>query len=184
MVVFLLFLHVKQLLMKLLYKSLQTCANQLWVLILANYTPIRYVSSRPPVFIRVEISIHRQVCSHLDKTRPVALKTWSCPLFNEKDYIAQSRDSIEQADRWKRSASVLMVFALIGKLLSKQWATSTNFVHVKKFDRLSLKSIFNVVVKRERLMEWFEDFTKKKLHCRWIVGVWLVETVQIKLKYR
>ena len=154
------------------------------VLILANYTPIRYVNSWPLVFIRVGISIHRRVCSHLDKTRPVALKIWLCPLFNEKDQIARSRDSIEQADRWKWSASVLMVFALIGTLFSKQWATSTNFLPVKKLDRLPLKSIFNVVVKRENSMKWVEAVYEKKLHCEWIVGVWLVETVQIKQKCR
>ena len=63
--------------------KLETFAHQLWEMNLANNTPPRCVNLSPPVFRDVGISIQRQVDSHFDKTRPVALKTWSCPIFNE-----------------------------------------------------------------------------------------------------
>ena len=70
----------KALLMKLLFESLQTFANLLLGLLPANYIPIRCVNTCLPVFIRIEISIQKRVDSHLDKTRPAALKIWSCPI--------------------------------------------------------------------------------------------------------
>ena len=42
-------------------------------------------NSCPAVFIRVGISIQKPVDSQLDKTRPVALKKWSCLIFNVQD---------------------------------------------------------------------------------------------------
>ena len=80
------FLHAKQLLMKLLSESLQTYANLLLELMPANYTPTRCANPCPPVFIRVGISIQKTLDSHL-KTRPVALKIWSCLIFNVEDLI-------------------------------------------------------------------------------------------------
>ena len=71
------FLHAKQLLMKFLSESLRTNANLLLGLMPANYTPTRCANPCPPVFIRLGISIQKPVESHLDKTRPVALKIWS-----------------------------------------------------------------------------------------------------------
>ena len=71
--------------MKLLFESLQTCANLLLGLTPANYIPTRCVNSCLPVFIRVGIWIQKQVDSHLDKTRPAALKIWSSPISNEQD---------------------------------------------------------------------------------------------------
>ena len=68
------FLHAKQLLMKLLFESLQTYANLLLGLTLANYIPTRCVNPCLPVFLRVGIWTQKRVDSHLDKTRPVALK--------------------------------------------------------------------------------------------------------------
>ena len=70
------FLLAKQLLMKLLSESLQTYANVLLELMPANYTPTRCANPCPPVFIRVRISIQKPVYSHLEKTRPAALKKW------------------------------------------------------------------------------------------------------------
>ena len=87
MVVHLSFSHAKQLLMKLLSESLQTYANLLLVLMPTNYTPTRCVNPCPEVFIRVGISIHKPADSHFDKTRPVALKIWSCLIFNVQDLI-------------------------------------------------------------------------------------------------
>ena len=78
LVVRLSFLHAKQLLMKLLSESLQTHANLLLGLVPANSTPTGCTNQSPPVFIRVGISLQKPVDLHLDKTRPVALKIWSC----------------------------------------------------------------------------------------------------------
>ena len=69
-----LFLHARQLLMKLLSESLQTYAKLLLGLMPANYTPTRCVNPCRSEFSRVGISIRKPVDSHLDKTRPVALK--------------------------------------------------------------------------------------------------------------
>ena len=137
------FSHVKQLVMRLVFEKLQVHANQLWGLMLDNYTPTGCVKLCPPVFIPGGISFHRQIDSHFNKTRPVALKIWSCPVFKEKDQVAKLRAAIQQLDRKKLTASVMMVFILIATLCLKPWAA---FVPVKKFFRLSLKTIFNVVV--------------------------------------
>ena len=80
------------------------------------------------------------------------MKIWASPIFNEQEQIAKLRASIQQADSRKMTASVLIDFVVIATLCSKQWATFTSFVPVKKFDHLSLKKVFNVVVKRESWM--------------------------------
>ena len=85
LVVHLSFLHAKQLLMKLLFESVQKYANLLLELLPANYIMSWCVNPCPPVFIRSEISIQKRVDSHLDKTRPAALKIWSCPISNEQN---------------------------------------------------------------------------------------------------
>ena len=69
LVVHLSFSHGRQLLMKLLFESLQTFANLLLGLMPANYIPIRCVNPRLPAFMRVGIWIQKRVDSHLDKTR-------------------------------------------------------------------------------------------------------------------
>ena len=97
------FLHAKQLLMKFLSKSLQSYANLLLGLMPANYTPTRCVNPCPPVFMRVGILIQKPVDSHLDKTKPVALKIWSCLIFNVQDLNLKLRASTLQADRRKWS---------------------------------------------------------------------------------
>ena len=110
LVVHLLFLHAKQLLMKLLLASLQTNANLLLGLTLANYIPTRCVIPCLPVFVRVGMWTQKQVDSHLDKKRPAALKIWSCPISKEQDLIVKLRASTLQADRRKLTALVLMGF--------------------------------------------------------------------------
>ena len=100
----------------------------------------------PTGFLRVGISIHRQIVLHLDKTRPVALKIWPFPIFIEQQQIAKSRASLQQAHRKKLTASVVMAFSLLATLRLKPWAAFITFNSVKKFDRLSLRRVFNVVV--------------------------------------
>ena len=66
-------------------QKVQTYANLLLGLMPANYIPTRCVNPCLPLFIRVGISIQKRVDSHLNKTRPAALKIWSCPISNEQD---------------------------------------------------------------------------------------------------
>ena len=121
LVVHLSFLHAKQLLMKLLLESLRTYANLLFGLTLANYIPTRCVKPCLPVFIRVGIWTQKQVDSHLDKTRRAALRIWSFPTSNEQDQSVKLKASLQQADRRKLTASVLMGFVPIATLCLKPW---------------------------------------------------------------
>ena len=157
------FSHGKRLLMKLLSESLQTYANLLLELMPANYTPTRCSNPCPPVFKSVGISIQKPVDSHLDKTRPVALKKWSCLIFNVQDLIVKLRASTLQADRRKLIASVLMGFVLIAKLCLKQWVAFTTFVPVKSCAHLSLKKMSNVAVGEENSMNWDEAMYRRKV---------------------
>ena len=106
----------------------------------------------PTGFLRVRISIHRQIVLHLDKTRPIALNIWSFSIISEQDQIAKSRASLQQAHRKKLAASVLMAFFLLATLCLKPWAAFITFVSVKKIDRPSLRKIFNVVARKENSM--------------------------------
>ena len=133
------FLHAKQLLMKVFFDSLQLYASQLWGLMPANYNPSRFVNQCPPVNIRSGISMHRHLDSHPDKTRHVALEMRSCPVFKEQDKIAELRPSIQQVDRRKLTASVLIVLIFLVTLCSKLWATFNAFVPARNFVCLSLK---------------------------------------------
>ena len=105
-----------------------------------------------PVFLRVGISIQKRVDSYLDKTRPAALKIWSCLIFNEQDQNVEFKASLQQADRRELTASVLMVFVLMATLRLEPRTGFITFVPVKKFNSLSLKRIFNVVVRKESSM--------------------------------
>ena len=97
----------------------------------------------------VGTSIQKPVDSHLDKTRPVALKIWSCLIFNVQDLIVKLRASTLQADKTKLTASVLMGFVLIAILCLKQWVALITFVPVKSTAHLSLKKISNVAEIKE-----------------------------------
>ena len=125
LVVHLSFLHAKQLLMKLLFESLQTSANPLLRLMSANYIPTPCANPCLRVFIHAGISIQKRVDSHLDKTRPAALRIWSCPISNEQDQNVKFKAHIKQADRRKLTVSVLMGFLLIATLCLKQWFAFT-----------------------------------------------------------
>ena len=113
------FLHGKQFLMKLSFENQRTYANLLLGLTLANYTPTRCVNPCRPVFIRVWTSIQKLVDSYLDKTRPAALRKWSCPISNEQDQSVKLKASLQQADNRKLTVSVSMGFVLIATLCLK-----------------------------------------------------------------
>ena len=132
LVVHLSYLHEKQLLMKLLFEKQQTYANLLLGLVLANYTVTRCVNPCRPVLKHGEILIQRRVDSRLDKTRPVALKVWSSPIFNEQDPIVKLKASTLQADRRMLTFLVLMGFVRIATLCLQQRVAFTTFVLVKK----------------------------------------------------
>ena len=154
--------HGKQLLMKLFFENHQIYANLLLGLTLANHTLTRCVNPCRPVFIRVGIWTQKRVDSYLDKTRPAALKIWSCLISNEQDQNVKLKASLQQADRKKLTASVLMGFVLIATLCLKPWVAFTTFVPVKSCVLLSLKRIFNVVAKRESSMHWDDTIYKRK----------------------
>ena len=118
----------------------------------ANHTPTRCANPCPPVCKSVGISIQKPVDSHLDETRTVALKIWSCLIFNVQDLIVKLRASRLQADRRKLIASVLMGFVLIATLCLKQWVACTTFVPVKSCAHLSLKKTSDEAVGEENSM--------------------------------
>ena len=64
----------------------------------------------PIGILRVRISIQKPLDSNFGKTRHVALRKWSCPIFNEEDLSVNSRAYIQQANRKKLSAFMLMDF--------------------------------------------------------------------------
>ena len=101
LVVHLSFFHGKQLLMEPLFENQQTYANLLLGLTLANHTSTRCVNPCRPLLIRVGISIQKRVDSYFDKTRPAALKKWSCLISNEHDQNLKLKASLQQADRKK-----------------------------------------------------------------------------------
>ena len=163
LVVHISFLNAKQLLMKILSQNLQSYANLFLGLIPANYSPTRCANPCPPVFIRVGISIQKPVDSHLDKTRPVVLRIWSCLIFNVQDLIVKLRASTLQADRRKLIALVPMGFILSAILCLKQWVAFTTFVPVKSSAHLSLKKRSNVAVGKEKSMNWDAAIHRRKV---------------------
>ena len=74
------------------------------------------------------------------------------PFSNEQDQNVKLKASLQQADRRKLTASVLMGFVLIATLCLKPWVAFTTSVPVKSCVLLSLKRIFNVVARRESSM--------------------------------
>ena len=162
LVVHLSFFDAKHLLMKLLFESLQTYANLLLELMPANYIPTRCVNLCPPVFIRVGISIQKRVYSHLDKTRPAALKIWLCPISNKQYHNVKLKASLQQADKRKLTDLVLMRFVLTTILFLKPWVAFTTSVPVKSCVLLSLKRIFNAVARRESSIRWDDTIYKRK----------------------
>ena len=152
------FLHAKQLLMKLWYGSLQTYANLLLGLMPANFIPTRCVNPCRPVFIRVGISIQKRVDSHLNKTRPAALKIWSTNKTRMWDWkLLYNRQTEEN---WLLQC--WWVFVLIETLCLKPWVAFTTSVAANSCVPLSLKRIFNVVARRESSMHWDDTIYKRK----------------------
>ena len=180
LVVHLSLLHAKQLSMKLFYEFLQTYGNQLLELMPAKCILAWCVHPCPPVFIRVGISIQKPVDSHLDKTRPVSLKIWSCTIFNEQDLIVKLRDSTLETDRKKLTASLLMGFVLIEYCVRSNWlllsllsvSRDAPISHWRSYQRCD----------KEKRARWFETklHTGIKRHYFGNMVVWVIETVPDK----
>ena len=162
MVAHLSFLRGKQLLTTLLFENQHTYGNLLLGMTLANYTSTQCVNPWRPVFIRVGISIQKRIDSYLDKTGPAVLKIWSCLISNEQDQNVKFKASLQQADRRRLIASVLMGFVLVATLCLKLWVACTTSVPVKSCVLLSLKKIFNVVARRKSSMHWDDTIYKRK----------------------
>ena len=145
-----------------LRKSLNLCKSIVGI-DASQLFPTRCVNPCWPVSIRVGISIQKRVDSYLDKTRPAALKIWWCPTSNEQDQSVKMRASLQQADRRKMTASVLMGFVFIATLCLKPWVAFTTSAPVKSCVPLSLKKKFNVVARRESSMHWDDIINKKKV---------------------
>ena len=69
----------------------------------------------------------------LDRTRPAALKIWSILIFNEQNLNVKLKASIQQVDRRKLKASVLMGFTLIATLSFKLWDAFITFAPVRNY---------------------------------------------------
>ena len=82
-----------------LFECLQAYANLLLGLMPANYIPTRCVNPCLPVFIPVGIWTQKRRNSHLDKTKPAALKKWSCPISNEQDQNVKLKGFLQKAER-------------------------------------------------------------------------------------
>ena len=140
---------------------------------------IRCVNPCPPVFISVGISIHKQLDSHLDKTRPLALRLWSSPLLKQQDQIAKARVSTQQADRKNGLLQCCWIFfSLQHCVWSHELLLSVLLV---SRDRPSLIEEINERGRKKRA-RWIEMqlYTRKKIHFHWKVGVWIVQTVPNK----
>ena len=82
--------------------------------------------------------------------------------------------SLQQVDRRKLIASVLMGFVLIATLCLKPWVAFTTSVPVKSCVPLSLKKIFNVVAKKRELDALRRHYIEEKGYkviemweCKW-----------------
>ena len=115
----------------------------------ANYIPTRCVNPCRPVFKSVGIWTQKRVNLHLNKTRPAALKLWSCLISNEQDQNVKLKASLQQADRKKLTASVLMGFVLIATLCLKLWVDFITSVPVKSCVPLTKEDIHRGSKKRE-----------------------------------
>ena len=133
--------RIKQSLTKFSFGNRLICATQLLVLMRVNCIPIKRVSLCQKDFTRVEVLIQWPADLHRDRTRPAALKIWSCPIFNEQDQNVKLKAPIKHTDREKFTASVLMGFVLIGTLSSMLWVVFITFAPARKYVPLSLKKV-------------------------------------------
>ena len=102
----------------------------------------------------------RRFISRQKKTRSFEKLVMS--YSNDQDQKVKLKASLQQADRKKLSASVLMGFVLTATLCLKPWFAFAFSVPVKSCVFLSLKRIFSVVARRESSMHGDYTIYKKK----------------------
>ena len=162
-------------LMKLLFENQQTDANFSLGMMLANFTPTRYVSPCRRGSVHVGISIQRRVGLPLVKTRPnliifwsikTRMKNWKLPNYKriEANWLFRC---------WWDVSSMQHFFTFwsngqLSWLLSL--SRSTSFSHWRRY-RMWLQE------KRARWNE-MELYPEKRLHSHWIVGLWVVKTLE------
>ena len=111
---------------------------------------------------------HWNFDSEMSRFTPRQNKTCSFEIMvmffsNQQDQNVKLKASLQQADRRKLTASMLMSFVLIATLCFKPWAAFTTSVPVKSCVHLSLKKIFNVVARRESSIQWDDTIYKKNV---------------------
>ena len=140
--------------------------------------PLLDVNLHWPDSIRVGMLIQSRVDSHLDKARPVVLRRRSFPISKKQGQIVNLKVSIHEADWIKLTAWVLKDSIFIATLFSRLWVTFILSVSVKRYVRRSLKTATNVAIRRWSSMIWDKTAYTKKVHCPWLDGVWVIDTVQ------
>ena len=163
--------------MEFLSESLQTYANLLLGLMPANYTTTRCVNPCPPVFIRVGISIQKPIESHLDRTRPVALKKWMSyfqrtrPDCKIESFYTTSRQ--KKIDRFSVDG-----FCSHCNTLFEAMGCFYHFCPCQELFHFSLKKLSNVAVGEENSMNLDEAVYKRKVSLSLKCGNVVVETLQ------
>ena len=113
------------------------------------------------LYTRCDLNPHKdRFTPTLNKTRNFENMVMS--YFQRRRPQSKMKETIKQADRRKLTASMLLGFVLIAALCLKPWVVLTTFFLVKKRGHPSLKSLSNVVVKKERLINWDDDTVYKK----------------------
>ena len=99
------------------------------------------------------------------KTRPAALKIWSCPNSNEQQQNVKLNASLQQVDMKKLTASVLMGFCSHCNIL---FAVMGCFYHFRLCQELPFSLTEedfqpgNLVAKKESPMHWYDTIYKRK----------------------
>ena len=88
-------------------RKLTNTGMRFGVLTPAIYTKSHCVNSFQQDIIHVRVSFSRSVETHHDKSRPVAFKECSCPLFNEHKQIVNKKNSKQQGR--KRQGACLSI---------------------------------------------------------------------------
>ena len=124
------------------------CAKESLVLMRVNSIRTQRANLSQQYSTRIVILIRRPADSYCDRTGPIALKKLSCLISKEQNENVALRASIQQADRIKLIASLLMGFVLLATLCLRLRVAFTTFAPVRKYVPSSLKKISKMVVRR------------------------------------
>ena len=150
---------------------------------LANFTHNRCVKGCRPVFINVGILTQKPIDLLLTRTKPVALKIVSYPVFNEQGQNIKLQVSIQQPDRKKTDCFSVDWFCSHCNSVSEAMGCFYHFgpcqeirtpVTEEDIQRGSKKREFN-----ELRQSYIHENYSHSLKC-WKVGVRVLQTVQKK----